>query len=121
MSYDDWENAQSEYLSKVIDEDIAEQRADSVRSYLGTYGDAVQERVTRCIADAGRLADAGFPSPAVVAAVTAVELIIRYYILRPLAAAGDAPRAGRTACANSSRALCDGRIAYVQGVFVKPA
>jgi hypothetical protein len=57
---------------------------DGVRSYLGQYGDAVDERVRNCIDQAEILRNADFFQAAVVLATTAIELIVRFLLIHPL-------------------------------------
>lgn len=91
MGYDDDyydmaadEYAQEAYEDELIENAIREQSEDAVRWYLGTYGDSVTARVQAAIGQAEGLIGAGFPSPALVAATTALELMIRFLIIRPL-------------------------------------
>lgn len=87
MSYDDedyWDYVRDEAEVALIEEGIRSQRDDQIAGYLGTYGDAVQERIDRCLSGARQLIERGFPAPALVSAVTAAELAIRYFILRPI-------------------------------------
>ena len=78
-----------------IDETLKGISEDGVRSYLGTYGDAVDERVQGCIKQAGELREAGFFQPAVILAATATELIVRFLLIHPLIqAAFLSPRTG---------------------------
>jgi len=85
MSYEDdtWD-LQGDAEAALIEEGIRNQRDDQIAGYLGTYGDAVQERIDRCLSEAQQLVHRGFHAPAVVCAVTAAELAIRYFILRPI-------------------------------------
>ncbi len=87
MGYDEidyYHDLQAEYEAKLIEEGIREQSQDQVRWYLGTYGDAVDARVQRCLTEARKLAAADHGGPALVLAATAAELLIRFLILRPL-------------------------------------
>jgi hypothetical protein len=87
MSYEDdydWDYGRDEAEAALIEEGISNQRDDQIRGYLGTYGDAVQERIDRCLMHARALIDQGFAAPAILSAVTAAELAIRYFILRPI-------------------------------------
>jgi hypothetical protein len=72
--------AMVEFIENSLDE-IAQ---DSVRSYLGTYGDAVEERVRQCVVEAKKLIELDFWGPSLTLSVTAIEIIIRFMILRPL-------------------------------------
>lgn len=78
--WDDYDYAEERFIEQTL-RDISE---DGVRSYLGEYGDAVDERVRNCIDQAEKLRDAGFFQPAVVLATTAIELIVRFLLIRPL-------------------------------------
>jgi hypothetical protein len=87
MSYDDddhYDYGWDEVCSDIIERGIREIRDDRIASYLGTYGDAVQKRIDKCLAEGQRLLTAGFPSQALISAVTATELILRYFILKPI-------------------------------------
>src|SRR5262249_4872233 len=67
-----------------IDDTLRGISEDGVRSYLGQYGDAIDERVLNCIRQAKELQDTGFFQPAVVSATTAIELIVRFLLIHPL-------------------------------------
>lgn len=55
-----------------------------IREYLGTYGDAIDARVENVLAQARYASQSGYPQYAVVGAVTAIELITRFMLVRPL-------------------------------------
>lgn len=74
------EAAMEEFLENSINE-IAK---DNVRWYLGTYGDAVEERVRQCVKEAKKLFKLNFWGPSLTLSVTAIEILIRYMVLRPL-------------------------------------
>ena len=57
---------------------------DGIREYLGIYGDAIDKRFENVIAQVTYARQAGFPHFAVIGAVTAIELITRYMLFRPL-------------------------------------
>jgi len=57
---------------------------DPVQSHLGTVGDAIEARVKQCLKEAEDLRKATFYGPALTSAVTAIELMIRFLLLRPL-------------------------------------
>jgi hypothetical protein len=78
--YDQWGDA----LGDMVDQSIREIRDDRIQSYLGTYGDAVQKRIDRCLTEGQRLLTSDFPSQALISSVTATELILRYFILKPI-------------------------------------
>lgn len=90
MSYDDydyendWDYKQEEYEAELVQKGLKDQRDEQIREYLGVYGDAVQERIDSCIAEARSLLEQGFPSASLVRAVTGTELANRYFVLRPV-------------------------------------
>lgn len=71
-------------VSELIEQGIKDLRDENIASYLGSYGDAVQRRIDRCIEEAKQLTKEGHHAHAVVASVTSIELIIRYFILLPI-------------------------------------
>ena len=60
------------------------QSEEAVQRYLQTYGDTIESRVQRCLEQADRLYELQFYGAALTAAVTAIELIIRFLLIRPL-------------------------------------
>ena len=80
MSYDEsderWDRMHEDMLKSVSQ--------DAVRYHLRTIGDAIEALIKNCVAQAERLIELGFYSPALVAAATAIELIIRFLLVRPL-------------------------------------
>jgi hypothetical protein len=78
--YYEEEAAQAEFIQETL-KNISE---DGVRNYLGTYGDAVDARIEHCMKEARMLLTGGFFQSAIVSAVTAIELTIRFLLLRPL-------------------------------------
>lgn len=80
MSYDEFDAARDQMYEDTI-KGLSE---ESVRYHLGTVGDAIEERVRRCLKQAEDLRYQGFYGPALISAVTAIELIIRFLLVRPL-------------------------------------
>ncbi len=74
------ELGRQEFIAQTL-KDIPEER---IREYLGTYGDAIDARIEDVIAQARYASQSGYPRYAVVGAVTAIELIIRFMLVRPL-------------------------------------
>jgi hypothetical protein len=72
------------YIEEQVREAIDGRSEESARTYLGTYGDAVTERVQHTIDEAEALLAAGHPGPATSLAATAVELTVRDLVIRPL-------------------------------------
>jgi hypothetical protein len=79
-SYYEEEDAKEAFIQETL-RGISE---DGIAGYLGRYGDAIDARVNDSISQAGKLKDAKFYQSSVVMAVTAIELIVRFLLLRPL-------------------------------------
>src|SRR6266498_5712523 len=87
MSYDDW--AYDQYMAELGQEEDLKRAIDDISVengswYLATFGDALESRVRRLIDEAKVLCKAEHPGPSLVLCVTALELIIRYFVLKPL-------------------------------------
>jgi hypothetical protein len=80
LRYYEDEIERDEFIAKTL-KNISQ---EGVRTYLGVNGDAVDFRVKDCIEQARSLNAYGFHRHAIVAATTAIELIIRYLLIRPL-------------------------------------
>lgn len=72
------------HWDETYEEGLKGQSEEAVRYHLGTVGDAIEARVRRCLADAKRLRELKFYGAALVCAVSASELIIRFLLVRPL-------------------------------------
>lgn len=75
---------QEEYEQELMDTAIEELPVENIRSYLGKYGDAIEKRVKKCMKEADELLKSKHYGMALVSAVTAIEIIFKYFILRPL-------------------------------------
>ncbi|MES2598483.1 MAG: hypothetical protein V4662_24320 [Verrucomicrobiota bacterium] len=84
MSHSDWEYLQDEAQCAMIEEGIATRQRDQIAGVLGTYGDAVQERIDECLNDAKQHQSSSQYKAAVVSSVTVIELILRHLIIRPV-------------------------------------
>lgn len=83
--HDDWSYYEQEAaLEEVFNESLKNISIGSTRDYLGIYGDAIQKRVDTCIREARQLDDEKHYGSAMVLASTAIELIVRFLIVRPL-------------------------------------
>jgi hypothetical protein len=71
-------------LEELFKEGLKSQAKEAVKSYLGRYGDAVDQRVLACITEARVLLKHGHFGPSLCAAAIAVELMIRFMLVRPL-------------------------------------
>lgn len=78
--YYEEEAAREKFIEQTI-KDISE---DGVSSYLGSNGDAIDERVLACLKQADELLKATYFQPAVILAATAIELMVRFFLIRPL-------------------------------------
>lgn len=85
-NYDDdyWEYAADAAREEFIEESLKGISHENARIYLGTYGDAVDIRVQGCLKEAEELLALGYGGPALCSAATAIELMVRYLLLRPL-------------------------------------
>lgn len=81
MSYYDYDvHDYYDYEGVMLDE----MSKNYVQYYLGTYGDAVNERVNQCVVEAQELLSMQYYRSSLITSMTACELIIRYLIIRPL-------------------------------------
>jgi hypothetical protein len=55
-----------------------------VFDYLAVHGDAIEERVKRCLAEAEALTRDGYYGSALTRAVSGIEITIGYFLVRPL-------------------------------------
>jgi len=78
------EEYRERYEAELIDKAIAELPIDNIRFYLGTYGDAIETRVKKCLDQANQLIKDKNFGAALVISITAIEIIFRFFILRPL-------------------------------------
>jgi hypothetical protein len=89
MSYEDeseWaqEFHEMEMHSSFVEEQLRSLAEDPVIEYLGQNGDAIQERVDRCASEAAALHSAGFHGAALVRATAGIEIVIKFFLARPL-------------------------------------
>jgi hypothetical protein len=84
--YADEARIQAHYdeLDRRFHQEVKNQANEAVKSYLGRNGDAVDQRVIASIAEAKALLEHKHFGPALCAAAIAVELMIRYMLIRPL-------------------------------------
>jgi hypothetical protein len=86
-SYDDY--AYDEHMSELGREEglrhaIEEISIENASWYLGTFGDALEGRVRVLIKEARELCDLGYPGASLLLSASALELVIRYFVLKPL-------------------------------------
>jgi hypothetical protein len=79
-----WDEDYDDAITAFIEQSIKDKSTVNVRAYLGTYGDAIEARVDTCLDQARSLSKLGYQAAAVVIAVTALELMIRFMLVRPL-------------------------------------
>ena len=74
------QEAEAEYWEKLP----KQLHEEAVWSYLGVYGDAIEDRVKRLITTAHEMHKSGFYGPSLTTSVTAIEVMIAYFCLRPM-------------------------------------
>jgi hypothetical protein len=77
-------DAYYEELDRLFQQGVKNQAKEAVKLYLGRHRDAVDQRVLASIAEAKALLEHKHFGPALCAAAIAVELMIRYMLIRPL-------------------------------------
>ena len=80
LSYYEDEIERDEFIAETL-KNISQ---EGVRTYLGVHGDAVDFRVKDCIEQARTLNTYGFHRQAILSATIAIELIVRFLLVRPL-------------------------------------
>ncbi len=81
MSIPTWQEAAEDEFWERVPTDLHE---DGVRHYLGTYGDAIDARVSKQEAMAADLLAKNFAGPSIAASMTALELMVQYFCIRPI-------------------------------------
>jgi len=82
---DDYQRYQEEEaLEKFIEEQLREIAEAPVFAYLSKYGDAIEERIRKCIEEATALREARFWGAALIRSAAAIEITIRFFLARPL-------------------------------------
>jgi hypothetical protein len=75
---------QEEAMQRFLDEELRRISEEPVFAYLAVNGDAIEDRVRRCLDEAKRLIDAGYGGAALVRAAAGIEVTIRFFLARPL-------------------------------------
>jgi len=84
MSIDYFE-AQQQAAEEEFWENVPKQlHEESVKGYLGVYGDAIDARVATLSEMAGRLQTAGEHGATLTVATTVIEIMIQYFCVRPI-------------------------------------
>jgi len=78
------QESQEEYEANLVEDALRQISKDGARAYLSRYGDAVDARVTACLAEAEQLTATHHPGSALALVATALEIMIRFLLLRPL-------------------------------------
>ncbi len=86
MSWDDdaWYYEREAAMEAFLEESLKNIAEDNIRGYLGQNGDAINLRVEDCLRQARELKDLDYFQPAVTLATTAIEIIVRFMLIRPL-------------------------------------
>ena len=84
-----WDDDRYEYEREAAEAEFWEKlpkqlHEEAVWSYLGVYGDAIEARVKGLASLAQTLHDRGFYGPAIVVSVTAIEIMIAEFCVRPM-------------------------------------
>jgi hypothetical protein len=69
---------------RFLNEELRRISEEPVFYYLAVNGDAIEERVQRCIDEARRLLTAGHYGAALVRAASGIEVTVRFFLARPL-------------------------------------
>lgn len=80
----DYFDMQAEYEAELIDKAIAELPTENIRWYLATNGDAIEGRVNSTTKEAESLLSSGYFGPSLIFAVTSIEIVLRFFVLRPI-------------------------------------
>jgi hypothetical protein len=84
-AYDDYDYYRNQDAEAEFWDNLPTQlHEESVSSYLGVYGDAITARVKRLTDMALSLHSRGFYGPSITISVTAIELMIEYFCVRPM-------------------------------------
>jgi hypothetical protein len=75
---------EEEYEAALIQDALRRISIDGAKAYLSRYGDAVDARIASCLTEAEQLVAADHPGPALALVATAIEIMIRFLLLRPL-------------------------------------
>ncbi len=85
MSWDDYHEYQQEAaMEGFLEEELRRISEDPVFRYLAVFGDAIEARVKRCLAQAQTLSERGYPGAALTRAASGIEVTIRFFLARPL-------------------------------------
>ncbi len=82
---DDYNYYQQEAaMEEFLEEELRRISEEPVFYYLAVFGDAIEDRVKRCIDQAQALIGNGYPGAALTRAATGIEVTIRFFLARPL-------------------------------------
>ena len=85
MSWDDYHDYEQEAaMEEFLEAELRRISEEPVFYYLAMYGDAIEERVKRCLSQAQALSDSGYPGAALTRAASGIEVTIRFFLARPL-------------------------------------
>jgi hypothetical protein len=89
MSQDPNNYYEDEYFEEIGRQELITQTLDQisedgVRTYLGENADAIEARISDVLSQAKYASQQGYPRFGVVGAITAIELTVRYLLVRPL-------------------------------------
>ncbi len=85
MSMDDYNDYLRETaMEEFLQDELRRISEEPVFGYLAVFGDAIENRVKRCIEQAETLSSNGYHGAALTRAATGIEITIRFFLTRPL-------------------------------------
>ena len=72
------------YYDEIIQEALKGISLDGISAYVSKYGDAIEARIADLLGSASKLLDLKHYGPSLTCSCTAIEVIIRYFLLAPL-------------------------------------
>jgi len=85
MFWHDYNEYQQEAaMEEFLEEELRRISEEPVFYYLAAFGDAIENRVKRCIEQAEALLANRYPGAALTRAATGIEIAIRFFLARPL-------------------------------------
>lgn len=88
MAMDEWEareeDAREEYEHEIGEQTLAQIKENAIHGYFFFYGDDIEQRIQTRIDAAKDLVKNGFAGESLTSSIIAIELTIRWFLLRPL-------------------------------------
>ena len=116
MSYDYSDEMEDTYSDYMANEYPIKVHEDAIRYYLGVHGDAIDKKLDRLQKTANEFIKQGVYDFALVVTGTALEIIIKYFCVKPLV---EGAFLSELWASELAKRLIDIRIAENRGLFVK--